>query len=64
MSFVTVKCPDCERQTVFNGRGRCRCGTYLVHHFEGHSMLLPDLRTWIRQPDDTWQLVKEGGSER
>ncbi len=32
MTHVAVVCPDCQRWFVVNGRGRCRCGSYLIHH--------------------------------
>lgn len=29
---VAVRCPDCGYTKVVSGRGRCRCGAYLLHH--------------------------------
>jgi hypothetical protein len=35
MAFVTAHCPVCGYAKVVNGRGRCRCGTYLVRDGRG-----------------------------
>ncbi len=47
MSFVALECPECGRATTFNGRGRCRCGAYLVHHMgKSFPITTPD-RTYV-----------------
>ena len=62
MSFVTLVCPDCGRHTVFNGRGRCQCGTFLVDHWEGmahYPLYLPyDGRVYIRENGE-YRLIRE-----
>lgn len=52
MTHVAVVCPDCRRGFVVNGRGRCRCGSYLIHHIgRGKSKLIdPD------DPRPTWDM--------
>jgi hypothetical protein len=54
MSQTAVRCPECDRGFVINGRGRCRCGAYLVHHtprayLTDHDDLLPPdgPATWL-----------------
>lgn len=55
MTHVAVKCPDCGHAKVINGRGTCRCGAYLVHHWNGmsrgKSMILRNRRVWIFQAE-------------
>jgi len=41
MILVTVVCPDCRRAFVVNGRGRCKCGAYLVHRDCTSSFIRP-----------------------
>jgi hypothetical protein len=45
VSRIVVSCPECKRDACINGRGKCRCGAYLVHHSRG-SFTMPD-RTWF-----------------
>lgn len=35
---VALRCPECGRCRVYNGRGRCRCGAYLIDH-TGHPFI-------------------------
>lgn len=58
--FVTIKCPDCGYHKVVNGRGRCRCGTYLINHFADKSIFLPDGRVWVIYSDGTTKLLSDG----
>ena len=52
MAHVVLQCPDCksrDRRTgwrTYLGRGRCRCGSYLIHHFKGEVIINPEGRTW------------------
>ena len=52
MTHVVLQCPDCKERDpwtgwkTYNGRGRCRCGSYLVHHFSGEVVINPEGRTW------------------
>jgi len=62
---VGVQCPDCRRALVVSGRRRCRCGTYLVHHWDGslwrphgRVLLMVDGR-WI-----TWEEMLEKAAQR
>ena len=58
MSYVALKCPDCGRLTTYNGRGRCRCGSYLIHHFSGSVFIDPEGRTWDMRDEDDPVLLK------
>ncbi|KKM00598.1 hypothetical protein LCGC14_1802820 [marine sediment metagenome] len=59
--LITLECPDCTRWTVFNERGRCRCGSYLIRGYSGRSMPMPAGRVWIQ--DGAWKLLKSGSGE-
>jgi hypothetical protein len=55
MTPVTVACPECGRWFVVNGRGRCTCGAYLVHHMAGRRVVaMPPGRVWVFK-DGHWQ---------
>ena len=58
MSHVALKCPDCERLTTYNGRGRCRCGSYLIHHFKGSVYIDPERKTWDMSDGDNPLLIE------
>lgn len=51
MRLVGVECPECGSGTVLNGRGLCRCGAYLVHHWAGQQrgrlLVMSRPRTWL-----------------
>jgi len=52
MSRVALRCPDCGYWRVYMGRGRCRCGSYLIHHTGRSVTLDPTVRYWdMRDPD-------------
>lgn len=53
--MVALTCPECKRQQVFSGRGRCRCGAYLIHHFN-RRMCLPDGRVYA-WAEEKWERV-------
>jgi hypothetical protein len=59
MSVEVVTCPDCGHTFCVNGRGRCRCGAYLVHH-AASSFTLRD-RTWFWR-DGAWELYTKAAT--
>lgn len=64
MRCRALLCPDCGKETVFNGRGRCTCGTYLIRAWQGMnrgaSLPLPRGRVlgW-NERDASWQVLRE-----
>ena len=47
MSFVALTCPECGYLKTYNGRGKCRCGVYLIHHATGSVLLTGKGRVWV-----------------
>ncbi len=67
MTQIAVNCPDCSRLFVVNGRGRCACGAYLIHHWAGQRahplhLSMDGPVYWLRGIE--WQLVKPQGWNR
>ena len=66
MAHVVLQCPDCKKldkrtgNKVYNGRGKCRCGSYLVHHFAGLLYADPEINTWDMSDEDNPKLVEPG----
>ena len=64
MSHDVLQCPDCRRKDprtgwkVYNGRGRCRCGSYLIHHFSGSVFIDPERRTWDMRDEENPVLLE------
>jgi hypothetical protein len=54
MTHVVVDCPECGRHFVVNGRGKCRCGVYLLDHMAKSFTLTR--RTYVRE-DNEWRLL-------
>ena len=61
--LITLRCPECHRASVYQSRGRCRCGAYLIAPSamrNGHRFILPagervwfwdmEERTWVKDP--------------
>ena len=65
MSLVAVSCPVCGYQKVVSGRGRCRCGVYLIHHWarmrKGAKLFLPEgcIYYW-NETDRGWRELRAG----
>lgn len=63
MSIVAVTCPSCRRSFCINGRGKCRCGVYLVHHTKKnfHKLLPADMPVyvWVEEEKKWSLLVRE-----
>jgi hypothetical protein len=66
MAHIVLQCPDCRQRDnrtgwkTINGRGKCRCGSYLVHHFSGLLYADPEINTWDMSDEDNPKLVKPG----
>jgi hypothetical protein len=54
MSYVTLTCPVCGRAAVYNTRGPCRCGAYLVSGWSGQNR---GVRLLLKDADNTWFLL-------
>lgn len=66
---VALQCPDCQMHTVFSGRGRCICGTYLIHHWNGmnahRSLIVPWGRVLMwDQEEKGWHVLRGSESGR
>lgn len=60
MAHVTVDCPECRRCFVVNGRGRCRCGAYLIDHIgRGKAKYIFDPERTYLHRDGRWLAVKD-----
>ena len=64
MAHVVLQCPDCKSRdertgwNTYNGRGRCRCGSYLIHHFSGSVIIDPERNTWDMRDEDNPVLLE------
>jgi hypothetical protein len=57
--YISLTCPKCEYTRVYNCRGRCRCGAYLVAAWKGinthHAFVITDrVNTYFLNQDGTW----------
>ena len=57
---VALKCPECGYRKVYDGRGACRCGVYLVHHFDGSFVITR--KTYRIEDGDKATLLAEAPS--
>ena len=64
MAHVVLQCPDCKSRDertgwkTYDGRGRCRCGSYLIHHFSGSVIIDPERNTWDMRDEDNPVLLE------
>jgi hypothetical protein len=64
MAHVVLQCPDCKSRDertgwkTYNGRGKCRCGSYLIHHFSGSVTINPERNTWDMRDEDNPVLLE------
>ena len=64
MAHVVLQCPDCKSRDertgwkTYNGRGKCRCGSYLIHHFSGSVIINPGRNTWDMRDEDNPVLLE------
>ena len=64
MAHVVLQCPDCKSRDertgwkTYNGRGKCRCGSYLIHHFSGSVIINPERNTWDMRDEDNPVLLE------
>lgn len=70
MTHVTIECPECHRGCVYNGRGRCLCGAYLIDHWDGANkgsrLTIPDAQqgkpVYVRE-NGAWKVLRDGNGE-
>ena len=53
--IVPLRCPLCDRMRAYNGRGRCRCGAYLVDHLGNPMYFAPDDLVFLHNGRDQWE---------
>ena len=54
--LITLRCPECRKETVFNGSGRCGCGVYLIgpRWPKGQRRWLPQGQVYLQNRDGGW----------
>jgi len=59
MTHVVVTCPECNYSKVINGRGRCRCGAYLIHHQKTPKYFTDEERVYVWE-NGSWRRISGG----